>query len=500
MIDDGTTDLAGDDFLDIRDDPEAEAEDRTRLKRQAVVIVHGMGEQKPMDTIRGFVKAVWSDDISLVPFYNRRTDPETGGVISKSWVTPDKHISSHELRRITTPADINKRMTDFYEIYWADITQGTTRGRLYAWISTLLLRRWRDVPADTQRLYWATLVFVAILLGATAVLAAPGLVGGLGKTVAAAILAGAGALLWALDRFVVPYFGDVAAYVRAEAGTVEKRAKVRERGLELLRSLSKDDQVDRIVLVAHSLGSIIAYDLLQILWAEFRPRAMEKVKHGDLFQAVRAVDDFAVLPADTGTAWSPDTRERFRKAQWRLYEELRGFKPDETIEGTWKISDFVTLGSPLTHAEFLITHNQHEWRRGVDERLFAICPAQSDSNMTRRVHYESGRNRQTDRPTFAIHHGAAFAATRWTNIYDIGNLITTGDPISGSMRENFGQGVEEIQVALTKGESRVFTHTLYWARNAFGYEVLPDGSNGRLNTIVLRDAIDLRRKFEWPVG
>jgi hypothetical protein len=494
MADDRIDDTR-DELLDF-DEAEAEPEDRARLKRQAVVIVHGMGEQKPMDTIRSFVKAVWNDDLSLVPFYNRRIDPETGAVINKSWVTPDKHISSHELRRITTPADINKRMTDFYEIYWADITQGTTRGRLYAWISTLLLRRWRDVPKDTWPLYWATLAFVVLLVGATVALAASSLSSVVGATAAAIIVAASSALFWAVDRFVLPYFGDVAAYVRAEAGTVEKRAKVRERGLELLRSLSKDDQVDRIVLVSHSLGSIIAYDLLQILWADLRPRTMEKVKHGDLFQAVRAVERFSAKRVMKRRSWSVEMRACFREAQWRLYEQLRTFKSSKEMSATWKISDFITLGSPLTHAEFLITHNLDRWMLGVEERLFAICPALSDSNMTRRIHFESGRNEETGRPTFGLHHGAAFAATRWTNIFDIGNLLSTGDPISGSMAENFGPGVENIQVALTKLNSRIFTHTHYWARNAFGYEVLPDGSKGRLNTIVLRDAVDLRRRLE----
>lgn len=483
----GDVRLEDDEPPEISADEAVEPADRIKLPRQAVVIVHGMGEQKPMDTIRAFVKAVWNDDRVLVPGYAERKDPETGATINKSWITPDKHISSHELRRITTPRDINGRITDFYEIYWADITQGTTRERLYAWISTLLFRHWKDVPEDARRLYWATVVFVLVLLFATIALAAPVIVGGLDKIIAAIVLAAASALLWALDRFVVPYFGDVAAYVRAEAGTVEKRAKVRERGLELLDSLSKDDEVDRIVLVSHSLGSIIAYDLLQILWAKYRPRAIKKADHPELFKAIRTSGRFASKRANTDRIWPAGVRERFRVAQWRLYEQLRNFKPDDKTKGCWKISDFVTLGSPLTHAEFLVTHNGDRWRLGVEERLFPICPPLSDSISKRRVHYPR------DGAEFSVHHGAAFAATRWTNIFDIGNLLTTGDPISGSMRENFGPGMENIQVELTKRGSRTFTHTHYWARNAFGYEVLPNGHRGRLNTLVLRDAVNLRR-------
>lgn len=31
-------------------------------KKQAVLLIHGIGDQQPMRTLRSFVKAVWSDD------------------------------------------------------------------------------------------------------------------------------------------------------------------------------------------------------------------------------------------------------------------------------------------------------------------------------------------------------------------------------------------------------------------------------------------------------
>ena len=33
-----------------------------RADMQAVIVIHGMGEQTPMDTIKGFVNAVWQKD------------------------------------------------------------------------------------------------------------------------------------------------------------------------------------------------------------------------------------------------------------------------------------------------------------------------------------------------------------------------------------------------------------------------------------------------------
>jgi hypothetical protein len=38
-----------------------------RADMQAVVVIHGMGEQIPMDTIKNFVNAVWQNDVLSLP-------------------------------------------------------------------------------------------------------------------------------------------------------------------------------------------------------------------------------------------------------------------------------------------------------------------------------------------------------------------------------------------------------------------------------------------------
>jgi hypothetical protein len=344
-----------------------------RKPSQAVVIVHGMGEQRPMDTLRGFVQAVWSHDPARAPFYAHVADPAdpAGKKINQSWITPDTRTNSHELRRITTPYDVDGR-TDFYELYWADITQGTTRCRLAAWVTNLLWRKPADIPRDARGLYVVTLLAVITVLCAALVLATSASQGLISWTTGMLVTILASFVIWLVDRFGLPYFGDVAAYVRAEAATVEKRALVRDHGLTLLKRLLMDDAYDRIVLVSHSLGSIIAYDLLQILWADFRPRKLEAARDKARLKAIRAVDK-ASLGSD-GSAWPDmlDDFSGFRRAQWELYRQLRARDADHPLP--WKISDFVTLGSPLTHSEFLVTYNLAEFRRGIAERLFSACP------------------------------------------------------------------------------------------------------------------------------
>jgi hypothetical protein len=464
---------------------------------QAVVIVHGMGEQRPMDTLRGFVQAVWAHDPARAPSYAHVVDPDdpSGAKINQSWITPDSRTNSHELRRITTPYDVDHRRTDFYELYWADITEGTTRGRLAAWVTNLLWRKPADIPRDARKLYAVTLLAVIVVLCALLVLATLTWQQHISWATSALIITLASVVIWAVDQFGLPYFGDVAAYVRAEAATVEKRALIRSRGLTLLKRLMKDDAYDRIVLVSHSLGSMIAYDLLQILWADFRPRKLEAIRDKAKLEAIDAIDK-ATLGSD-GSAWPDGLKDLagFRRDQWELYQQLRTKSPDHPLP--WKISDFVTLGSPLTHSEFLVTYNLAEFRRGIAERLFSACPPVADGAAAGgTVLYQEGRSLAGERQR-AVHHGAVFAATRWTNIFDRGNGWLTGDPISGPMTENFGPGVENIQVELRSSLGRLFTHTLYWSLAATGVEVAaPAGTPSCSHLEVLRNAVDLGRKLE----
>jgi hypothetical protein len=113
---------------------------------QAIVVIHGMGEQIPMDTIKGFVDAVWQKDKVITA--NHLPDP------TEVWSKPDARTGSLELRRITTRESIASApefpagaRTDFYELYWADLTAGATWDSLKAWVSGLLFRSPPPCPA-----------------------------------------------------------------------------------------------------------------------------------------------------------------------------------------------------------------------------------------------------------------------------------------------------------------------------------------------------------------
>ena len=103
--------------------------------KQAVIVIHGMGEQVPMDTIRGFVDAVLDE-------------PESG---EKYYSKPDKMSESFELRRLQSK--LSEPRTDFFEYYWAHKVKGTTISHVLGWAISLLLRSPCNLPSHILKYY-----------------------------------------------------------------------------------------------------------------------------------------------------------------------------------------------------------------------------------------------------------------------------------------------------------------------------------------------------------
>jgi hypothetical protein len=130
-----------------------------------------------METLRSFVDTVWTRNLSLTEAQSqsaadkkrqdkaRTSDVATGREINKSWIVPDNRTGSFELSRITTPYDRNGVRTDFYELYWADVMEGTTWQHVWGWVKGILFRRTRNVPVDV-RLAWIVLWAVSFCAAA----------------------------------------------------------------------------------------------------------------------------------------------------------------------------------------------------------------------------------------------------------------------------------------------------------------------------------------------
>jgi hypothetical protein len=463
-----------------------------------------------MDTIKQFVDAVWRTDAAITA--NGLPDP------SEAWSKPDLRTGSLELRRVTTRQSIPTKTfpagvrCDFYELYWADLSGGSAWRHVQDWIKGLLLRNpFTRVPRNLLLVWfalWVAALLVIVLLAAS-VLPDDAAIGSFSfaKHFPFSWLFGvprwARPLLAALlgviaHKFIVPYFGRVVRYTQAKPDNIRARRRIRERGLALLAALHQGEY-ERIIIVGHSLGSILAYDLISYFWAS-RPQA-HSVKEGTPeFQALSTLiraSDALVKAADQ--AQRETVRRVYWEAQTALCRLLRLRKKPASADEPdtrWLITDLVTLGSPLTHAEFLLAKSKDDLDARTAGREFSTSPPvpeRLDPNVLVRARKAALPLDDKDPSLFCfpsgdgywqLHHAAQYAVVRWTNIHDPAQLIFCGDIISGAVAPVFGPGIDDINLATLRGQSWRFTHTRYWAGATAGGKPPP-------HIVELRAALDL---------
>ncbi|QGJ79193.1 hypothetical protein [Sinorhizobium meliloti] len=476
--------------------------------KQAVVVIHGMGEQVPMETIMSFSHSVWSTDTDLIRA--DRPDSSTDGKRSENviWFKPDKISRSFEFRRLATESMDGRGSTHFYEFYWANLMEGTTFEHFIAWLKDILLRAWSRVPVGLGPA-WIGLWLVTICATIGFIVS---LIPFEGKAWYWSVLGGVGSLLLgaAVNTFLLKYFGDVARYVKASPLNVARRQEIREKGVQLLETLMdiKADgspakpEYDRIIVVAHSLGTIVAYDILTHCFARINDKVTVEPAQSRLSEMEALIRRFlgleASLPDDPQN--EADKIKRFRELQWECRKELNE-------QGSpWIVSGFVTLGSPLTHAEFLLAFDKPALRKAQEQRIFPTCPPTLEyDGMTKNLHLSYRTEDGADKPR-RPHHAALFAFTRWTNIFSPHKAILWGDIISGPVGPQFGlsigdkaySGIEEFSVmpepvpaeSTPKEVAPFFSHTKYWSLPP-GWKI---GDAVPHHISVLRRAINLKRK------
>ena len=138
--------------------------------------------------------------------------------------------------------------------------------------------------------------------------------------------------------------------------------------------------------------------------------------------------------------------ESYREQQPRLLNEL--------IENDykWRVTDFLTLGSPLTHAWPLLARSKAELEEKVASREFPCCPPVLENG---KFTYPADRAHRTP------HHAAGFAPTRWTNLYFPSRFLLWGDLVGGPIAKHFGDSICDVSVT-TDQRFGMLSHTLYW--------------------------------------
>jgi hypothetical protein len=416
-----------------------------------VVVIHGLGEQRPMATLRSFVASVLDAPEEGPRFFSR----------------PDRLSESFELRVLQNR---QRPRTHFYEYYWAYHADGTKFMHVVSWLFSLLWRSPKRVPRQLIALY----VLGWMLALMTAVTAASGGLHAQAWYASAVVWL----LLSALQFVVLSYIDDAARYLSPSPANIMLRHRIRADGLKLMRKLH-DKQYQRIIVVGHSLGSVIAYDILRQLWTEMHQ--VYQTPHTSAQPALAKLEEAGERTRETKQLGA------YQAHQTELFDELRA------LGSPWRVTDLITLGSPLAHAALLLAEDEPNLRERQAERELPTCPPLPEIRKRKTLPELRSYAFKAWSPFVTsageevslrvLHHAAPFAVTKWTNLYFPARWGLFGDPVAGPLASVFGYGIRDLPVQL--GSARQYSptvHAHYWSQGA------------ALQS--LRDALSLAREDE----
>lgn len=229
------------------DKPQAAAlVDKDRQIRQAIVVIHGIGEQRPMATLRGFVDAILSGSEHQNPRYRSK---------------PDAMNDLLETRCLQAPRTRERPLTDFYEFYWAHHMRDAKYSQVVTWLLQLVRRPPAAIPPGLKAVYWLSrallLSGIFFLLWALTIE-----IRGAFNPVTLSlsdrwpVLVGLSALVvqWLGSTFILGYVADAARYLNPDPDNIEARNKIRSEGIKLLKTLHASAKYRRIIIVGHSLA------------------------------------------------------------------------------------------------------------------------------------------------------------------------------------------------------------------------------------------------------
>lgn len=429
--------------------------------KQAVVVIHGIGEQRPMDTLHGFVDAmIPADTPDGTPFY---------------WSKPDRLSRNFDLRVLKSSG---RTSTDFYEYYWAHKMQGTKVGHLLSWLWDIFKRPRRDIP-DAIVPIWRTTrwtVMLLLLLIASGTLATAWGQFDHSDNPFALVPLLLGAIGLALRYSALSYLGDAARYLSPNPQNVVVREQIRADGVALLRALHNKGDYDRIIVVGHSLGSVIAYDIVGYLWHEHHdqltqviPSNRELASRYANHEALQPVIKDTLPNAGAALDGSLGSILKFREQQTEAFIEQRG------LGNPWRITDLVTVGSPMAHASLLLGRSVSDFQKRMERREAPACPpTQDEKGYGYNARHPVMLGQKPFTPKY-LHHAAAFAVTRWTNLYFPAPFGLFGDIVAGPVSPVMGAGVLDLPVTVGSRKGWLarswLSHTHYWSERggAQGY-------------------------------
>jgi hypothetical protein len=236
-------------------------------KGTAVIIIHGIGQQSPFETLDSFCRgiithfgaSVIKTEHVLAPFSNNKGE---------------KYIDS--FIRIHLKENINESsFIDIHEYYWANLTERQiTTSEIGEWISTALKgakNAFKNTPelnsivANQKKDYWYKLtdllykgMFFYRLLRFLNFLI-PKWLTGIKRWIEKQS-----------DYILIGYVGDIAIYtgMDVKSKNFSVRSSILNGSINLLKEIISNENYNKVVVAGHSLGSVIAYDTLNKIQTE----------------------------------------------------------------------------------------------------------------------------------------------------------------------------------------------------------------------------------------
>lgn len=409
--------------------------------RTAVVIVHGMGEQMPVETLNRFVLTALPEVDGTRLYYSR----------------PARITDSYEARRLLAWRQRNKKQqlvhgqTEFFEYHWSYMMTGNKLRDIVPTFLRLLFRSPRSVPRGLQVIWFVLWLIIVALIFAIVVAVARGALDDYSLVGVVTVLAGGGflatAILWALSRVgdaVTKSFVDVIRYLDRSPRSYAVRRSIRQGMVELLKSLHEKDRYARVIVVAHSLGAYIAYDAITALWPEMYKLHCGPITTGrgkDLAGLNELEAAAAVLtdPTNINTQQQSEILT-FQDRQFELWKGLRA-------QGNpWLITDFVSFGAPMYFADLLYTHKNTEFLKLVQRTEVPTCPPRDVNESVEGEQPWPPRYGWNNRGRTVLGGAAPFAVVRWTNMYFPADYRFFGDWFGGPLRKLYGQGIRDVAI------------------------------------------------------
>ncbi len=299
--------------------------------RTAIVVIHGIGEQNPFETLDSFTcglfRALKDSQRECVAEHRiiERTDPGTG-----AWTESYVQL---------TPCNGSGDIIDVHECYWAYLTEEMiTLPEIIDWVEKTLLatknfyRENEEMGRHYKKLKLTKVSWYLFLIG----LAYPffRLVAPLARAFSRYLPFRV--LEWLTSKvkkratkMIVGYIGDIAIYT-----TTDQKSKffpIRQRVLTnaqgLIEAMLKEENYDKIIVAGHSLGSVIAHDTLNRLniKANLDPESEKLIK-----KKVKGLITFG-SPLDKVAFFFSEHAKNDQNVRGQIIEHLHSFKAKQNI-------------------------------------------------------------------------------------------------------------------------------------------------------------------------